>query len=232
MLSLEKIRNEKHINVTKRLGTTSYSWPLFVSIGLLLFLCLFITGASLYPGGSDFDTQMEGYHLRLNYWCELMGENGKNGEPNRARILGILGMLVLSLTTAIFWLKLPMLLTKSKFFRFCVQTSGVISMLLSFFIFQFWHDLLITLSVLFGSIAFLLSAYFLLKKKRVYLFIGNVLVLTMIYLNGLIYVTKIGIPFLPIIQKITFLMTFVWMLSCCFIVRREKGITSFFAALL
>jgi hypothetical protein len=200
-----------------------------VAVGLLLFLCLYVIGSQLYPGGSDFNPTMDGYAIKLNYWCELMGKNGKNGEPNNARIPSILGMLFLCLSVSLFWIKLPHLLTSSAFFRSFIQISGVLSMALAFFIFQFWHDILVTLSIASGSIAFILSAYFFFKNQRTLLFAHNILVLLLIYLNAWIYMSQKGIDLLPMLQKMTFLSAFIWMLSCCLLARKSSRSSAFFA---
>ncbi len=207
--------------------TRTAIWPIMVAVGLLLFLCLYVIGSQLYPGGSDFNPTMDGYAIKLNYWCELMGKNGKNGEPNNARIPGILGMFFLCLSVALFWIKLPQLLTASAFFRLSIQISGVLSMALAFFIFQFWHDTLVTLSIASGSVAFILSAYFFFKNQRKLLFAHNILVLSLIYLNAWIYMSQKGINLLPILQKMTFLTAFIWMLSCCLLARKPSGSSSF-----
>lgn len=204
-------------------------WPIIVAVGLLLFLCLYVIGSQLYPGGSDFNPRMDGYAIKWNYWCELMGKNGKNGEPNNARLPSILGMLFLCVSVSLFWIKLPQLLTNSAFFRNIIQISGVLSMVLAFFIFQFWHDILVTLSIASGTVAFILSAYFFLKKHRKLLFVHNILVLLLIYLNAWIYMSQIGIDLLPMLQKMTFLSAFIWILSCCLLARKSSGSSAFFA---
>jgi hypothetical protein len=200
-----------------------------VAIGLLLFLCLYVIGSQLYPGGSDFNPTMDGYAIKLNYWCELMGKNGKNGEPNNARIPGILGMLFLCLSVSLFWIKLPHLLTPSLLFRRSIQISGALSMALAFFIFQFWHDVLVTLSIISGSMAFIISAYFFFKIRRKLLFTATLLILLLIYLNAVIYMSQQGISLLPILQKMTFLSAFIWILSCCLLARKSRKSTIFFS---
>ncbi|MGB5430515.1 MAG: hypothetical protein WBM94_12640, partial [Eudoraea sp.] len=58
---------------------------LLPTVGILIFIGLYIYAASLYPGGSQLDSNSLGFDWMNNYWCNLMNENGMNGLENPAR---------------------------------------------------------------------------------------------------------------------------------------------------
>jgi len=185
-------------------------WPYITIGGIIIFIILYVVATFYYPGGSNFDAQQTGFNWSTNYWCELLGRNAKNGQPNTARPIGLIGMLVLAITISIFWLNLPRLIPMKFWYNKLLQTTGILAMLCSIFIYSYYHDLTIYLAVLFGTFAFTLTLYGLYRNHFIGYFNLCVLCVILIFLNNIIYITDYKIEYLPILQKVTFGFVFLW----------------------
>ncbi|MBT8238589.1 MAG: hypothetical protein HKN51_09070, partial [Saprospiraceae bacterium] len=62
---------------------------LLPTLGILIFMGLYVYATTLYPGGSQADINSVGYDWGNNYWCNLMSENGMNGLENPARPISL-----------------------------------------------------------------------------------------------------------------------------------------------
>ncbi|MEN9399146.1 MAG: hypothetical protein RL632_247 [Bacteroidota bacterium] len=188
-------------------------WPLFTIGGILLFTVFYLLAAHYYPGGSNVNVHEPGFSWRNNYWCELLGENAKNGAANSGRSFGLVGMVILSVSISIFWWNVPTIVyEKNKSIRGFMRYCGILSMIFSSLIFTNWHDGIIYVAVISGTIAFTLLFYELFRNKRDFLSYFGVVCLGFIFANGIIYISNFGIVFLPLLQKITFGLTLLWII--------------------
>ena len=186
---------------------------LFLSItwiGLLCFVLFFILGAEYYPGGSNVNPKSVGFNWLTNYWSELLGNHAKNGQLNTARPFGITGAISLALTLSVFWIFIPSKLKLVDGYKRIIQSAGLLAMICSVLIFGQAHDVCITLSVMFGSIAFLLLLIGLWNSNYHFLFWWCLLCLALILLNTVIYLTNWKINSLAALQKITFVIGIAW----------------------
>ncbi len=188
-------------------------WPLISIGGILLFMVFYLLAAYKYPGGSTVSVNDHGFSWRNNYWCELLGENAKNGDANTGRAYGLLGMIVLSISISIFWWNIPSIVyERSKAIRGFMRYCGMLSMVFASLIFTNWHDGIIYVAVISGTIAFTLLFYELFRNKRDFLSYFGIVCLAFIFANCIIYVSNFGIDFLPLLQKITFVITLSWII--------------------
>jgi hypothetical protein len=185
-------------------------WPKITIGGIILFLLLYFLATKYYPGGSNFYPKEKGFSWSNNYWCELLGENAKNGQNNRARPIALLAMVILTFSISLFWVKLPNLIPMRLWMSRILQISGVISMFSAIFIFSSYHDFYVTISVLFGTLAFSLALYGLYTHHFMRYFNYCILCLVLIQANNFIYLSSILIDYLPLLQKITFILVFAW----------------------
>jgi hypothetical protein len=176
-------------------------------LGLSLFVVLYALAALSYPGGSDFHPHNQGFSIIENYWCELLGENAKNGERNVAQPIGILALITLNSTLTLLWYRISYAIETKAILQQLILFCGIGSALFSSFIFTNWHDLLIGISVLLGLIAILLT-FFLFENQRIYKL--GLLCVILIALNVSIYFSNVGIYYLPLLQKFTFVFVLLW----------------------
>lgn len=185
-------------------------WPLITWIGIVNFFIFYFIATLYYPGGSNFDQLENGFNWYTNYWCELLYTYSKNGHINAARPYAIVAMISMTISVGYFWYSIPRFLPINHLLQKGIQLSGIVSMIFSSFIFTNFHDALIYISVVTGSISFFGTIYglFLLHDKRdAYL---GLFCLFLIISNNLVYVFSFNLDLLPILQKITFLITLLW----------------------
>src|SRR5688572_23315403 len=127
-------------------------WQMLLFAGIFLFIVLYIIASLFYPGGTHLDKRSEGFSWTQNYWCNLLSEKALNGSVNTARPLAYIAMVDLCLTLMLFWYYFPIQHGFSKAKKYIMQVSGLLSMIITAFIFTRFHDLIINLAGLFGLI--------------------------------------------------------------------------------
>jgi len=179
-------------------------------LGFLLFLTLYILAASRYPGGSDADKTAAGFSWQNNYWCELLAEESQNGQLNMARPVAIIAMVVLVISLIIFWYHIPGLFTPRKIGSGVIRYSGICSMLVLPVMLTGFHDRVINLASLLGCIAIIVLIANLYRHKMFLLFYFGILCLLLCGVNNYVYYTAHFMHYLPVIQKISFLLFLFW----------------------
>lgn len=173
---------------------------------------LYFIAAYLYPGGSQADRTAKDFSWLNNYWCDLLSEQAKNGQHNAARQIAITSWLILSFSLLIFWYFLPTLFavndTVKKTIRFC----GVAAMGISSLLFTQLHDVVIHSASLLGFIALCGTFTGLYKSGYYRFFYAGLLCIALMCLNYFIMMSNTFISFLPLIQKITFVIVLGWIL--------------------
>lgn len=196
--------NSESSNVCNR----RFLLPLY---GIGIFLLLYFLAAVLYPGGSNADSVSEGYSLRNNYWCDLMADYAKNGHDNPARPVAIIAWVILCLSISLFWIYLPGLFPVKSINHKIIQGGGTIAMSAAIFSFTKFHDTVINLAGLFGSVTLILAFIEFKKAHRYDLLALGLFCYFLGLINYFIYTTHIFISQLPVLQKVTYafcLMTF------------------------
>lgn len=185
-------------------------FPYLPIIGILLFWGLFFYAATLYPGGSPADINSIGYDWVHNYWCNLLSINATNGKPNPARTIAILAMIILCLSLLFFFIQFANKVVQHKTWQKVILYGGSFSMLFAVFIFTEYHDLMTTLSSVFGVFAVLGIIQALYKSELNFYKITGVFCIILLGLNNFIYYSEIGIRYLPLLQKLTLGIVLAW----------------------
>lgn len=185
-------------------------WALLPIAGIGLFAILFLVAAGLYPGGSQHDPQAAGFSWAHNYWCHLLNDRALNGNSNPARPVALAGMFVLCSALAVFWYLLPSALDLGRWMARTVQVSGPVSMTLALFIFTSYHDPLIVAASILAAIALAGTFRGLYRSRWMAFFRSGLFCLFLLGANNFIYYTGHFLSFLPILQKLTFLIVLSW----------------------
>jgi hypothetical protein len=178
-------------------------------LGILVFVVLYVLATFLYPGGSNAEVTTTGFDWLNNYWCDLMGSIAKNGAPNTARPIALMAMFCLCASLAFFWYDIPRLFKDSKFNQ-VLRYAGIASMAVTLFLFTDYHDTVIHIAGLLGLIALTGVLIGLHQYSMTTLFGYGVFCFVLMLFNYFIYETHILLSFLPIIQKITFVLFLFW----------------------
>jgi len=185
-------------------------WMLLVNAGILIFVCLYYAATFFYPGGSQADTYSIGFSWSDNYWCNLLDAKAINGANNNARPLAIAAMLLLCMTLAVFWYWFPELARLGKIRIQIIRYAGLAAMTTALFLFAGPHDLVINTASLFGLVSVIGTIVGLNQLKWKNLFTMGILNLGLIAVNNICYYNKGLLPYLPTVQKITFILFLLW----------------------
>jgi hypothetical protein len=189
-------------------------------IGLIASMLQFTIAAAYYPGGSQHDKNSIGYDWQHNYLCNLFNEKAVNGVENPARCWAIGGMLCLCVSLSLFFVRFSEKIpnpTSAKIIKYC----GVGSMFFAFLVATPYHDLMTTLSSVTALVALFYMTVAIFKSKRSLLKWLSGLCLAVLYANNYIYYTQHLLEFLPILQKISFLVAFAMILSFDYLTTKE-----------
>ena len=102
-----------------------------------------------------------------------------------------------------------------------VKYGGVGAMFFAFLTITPFHDLMIVVS----SVLVLLSCFyitvFVLKSKGLFLKLLSIVFMSTAYVSIYVYFSRSFLDFLPMLQKITFLLSIIWVLSLVYFTRKE-----------
>ena len=188
---------------------------LFPVWGILLFIIFYFLSASAYPGGSDADKTAKGFSWQHNYWCELLANEAQNGQPNSARPIAITAMIILAISLIIFWYTIPTLFTNKKIISKIITYTGIGSMLVTPFLLTNSHDLVINIAGILGCIAIIGLLANLFRLRLYFLFYLGIFCLMLCGLNNYVYYSNNLMTYLPVIQKISFLIFLLWFILLC-----------------
>ena len=192
------------------------------TVGIGIFCVLYFIAAQYYPGGSNANPDGVGFNLRHNFWCDLMGQSAKNGMPNTAQPIALTAGFILCLSLMFFWYNLPYLFkihqntnqfkptTKLKTKHKIIRYTGISSMFITLFLFTEYHDTVINIAGFLTLIAMGLTFVELYKNKFHKTIAFGFLCLLMACLNYFVYQTSIGLDYLPVLQKISFVVCLSW----------------------
>jgi len=181
-------------------------------VGIISFVGLFIYSANLYPGGSQIDPNTNGYDWINNYVCNLMSEKSINGKINPARQSSILGMMLLCMSLIIFFYQFSITFVTNKILKNIIFTGGTLAMISASLIFTKHHDLMTTISSIFGLMAVLVIIKEVYRSNLTSHKITGGICIIMLLINNLIYYTTYKIEYLPTIQKISFMVVLIWII--------------------
>ncbi|MGB5243908.1 MAG: hypothetical protein WBN50_09850 [Lutimonas sp.] len=186
---------------------------LLPTVGILIFIGLYIYAANLYPGGSQLDSNSLGFDWMNNYWCNLMNENGMNGLENPARPFAILALIILCSSLALFFLQFAKYFMEKGIWKSIIQILGTLSMISSVLIFSKYHDIMTTISSILGVLVVVGIIRTIYKSNLTVFKISGIVCIILLGINNLIYYSGNYIEYLPLIQKITFGMVLIWIVG-------------------
>jgi len=184
-----------------------------VLVGIVSFLILFIFATTLYPGGSHVDTNAQGFDWKHNYLCNLMHLEGINGEPNAGFAFVALAIALLFSSMLIFFFQFAEFIAQRTIWKKVIKTGGTLAMIAAALIFTPYHDLMTIIASVFGLFVItglLIELHY--SNLFSYKILGY-LCLILMAMNNIIYNSSFLIEWLPILQKITFLIVLIWILG-------------------
>jgi hypothetical protein len=190
-------------------------------IGIFLFFLLYAYAASKYPGGSQEDQFSVSFDLFHNYWCDLMKAIAYNTKPNPARPIAISATYLLAGSLALFCIQFSSYLPVSRFWDLCTSISGVIAMMIGTLIFTSLHDKVILVGSLFGLLTVVGIFKGLIHNHEIQHQRMAIFCFFLIVGNNVLYYSE-QYYFLPLIQKMTFFIVLIWIISLNVLFFRKK----------
>ena len=184
-----------------------------VLFGLILSIVFLFIAGFYYPGGSLKNVNSIGYSFTENYISNLLEYKAVNGMDNNARPFGIIGVVLLGLSSGLAFVRLSQKIDLKKY-SLVIKYLGILLIIFSFLItIPSLHNLMVTLS----SIATLLLVFyvtiFLIKSKLKLLKLTSIILLVVFYGAAYMYFTKTGLDYLPTVQKIIHILQIIWILG-------------------
>ncbi|MEM8568047.1 MAG: hypothetical protein AAGF85_16415 [Bacteroidota bacterium] len=208
----------------KKFLTSNY--PYFPITGMVLYLAMFTYTTTLYPGGSMNYPEMAGHSFFHNLLCDLNGTKAINGALNPARPMSIASHIVLSITMILFFYTLPDIFEGQNRNTKLVRIFGVLSMIVFILMFTEYHDRIVVLVAVLGTLALVPFFIEVLKYPNAPLKRWAYLCYLMSVVVFVIFITKIGYYYLPFLQKVTFVLDAVWVIWVCLIVNEKNKIAA------
>jgi hypothetical protein len=192
--------------------------------GMFIFIVLYILAALAYTGGSYQIPSATYFDFWHNYLCDLLDKNTYNGTINSSRYYAQAALLFLCVSIMMVWFFIPALFSLKKINRLVIQTSGILSMVITLFLSSKSHDLIVRIAGVFGLIAMGTLIKELIKARYYRLAAGGFFCLLILMLNYAIYESGMYINALPVIQKLTFVSFMLWfgMLNIALYLHIEK----------
>lgn len=175
---------------------------------MVLYLILFVSAALLYPGGSEnIPLDKTGYSFFHNFLCDANNEYTYSGLKNPGQSIAVFAHLVLSFTMMSFFYVLPGIFSHQNRNTKLIRVLGVVSMTIFIFMYkESYHDFAVTLTGIFGSMAFVPIFIELVKYKNKAFKTLTYIVFVMSIALYLGFETKIGIYYMPFLQKFVFMI--------------------------
>jgi hypothetical protein len=184
-------------------------------IGILGFILFYFIASLYYPGGNQSDPGATGFSWQHNYWCNLFNDQAINGKLNNAKPFAVIAMLCLSVSLGLFWLMAPLFFGFSRPVTFLLQGMGLVSILCASMIYSGAHDVWLNIATGIAGIPLLGVLTGLFKRKWFFFFVTGLLHTGLIGINNLFYYSGSLIRYLPVVQKISFIIFLLWIVLLC-----------------
>lgn len=192
------------------------------TIGILVFIGIYIYASQLYPGGSQIDVNSKGFDWLNNHWCNLMREYGLNGEINHARTIAIVGITILCISMIVFFFQFSNHFESNRNWNLSIKVSGTLGMLSAVFIFTKYHDIMTTVLSVCGSVVIIGMIRALHNNHLNYFKIIGFFCILIVGLNNYFYYNEILIKYSPVVQKTAFILILSWTIGLNYIINKQN----------
>jgi hypothetical protein len=184
-----------------------------VLLGLLLSIGFLFVAGYLYPGGSPKNSNSIGYSWTENYISNLLEYKAVNGMDNAARPYGVIGVVLLGLSSGLAFVRLSKKVVSKKY-SVVIKYLGIILILFSSLItIPSLHDTMVRLSSIATLLLFFYVTILLIKSKLQLLKLVSLFLLLVSYGAAYMYFFRAGLDYLPIVQKAIHILQIILILG-------------------
>lgn len=180
---------------------------------MALFVLFYVIAALNYPGGSWNDPQHNGFSFWNNYLCDLLDTYAINGALNEARIWSRTALAILCAGLFYLWYHLPILFAVKTLGVKIMWWGGMLAFVSTLSLSDKTHDTSVWISGFLGTVALVALVVELVRNKYTTLYPLGIVCIVVFLVNYGIYETGFGIRILPIFQKLTFTLFFLWFIQ-------------------
>jgi hypothetical protein len=178
---------------------------------MLISLSLLVIATLHYPGGSQRDKNSIGYDWKHNYISNLFSDKAVNGSDNASRPWAVSGTFFYCASCALFFIdfsrKIP-----AKAAAAIIRYCGVGSNAFAFLAVTPYHDTMVTIASTLALVTMFYITVFVFKSRLHLLKIVSTVCLLAFYSCNYIYYTRNYLEFLPVLQKLSLIITITWIL--------------------
>lgn len=194
-----------------------YSILIGVTVGALLL----IISTIFYPGGTYENIHSEGYDWVNNYISNLLRPLAVNGAENTARPFAIFGVLFLTASFGMFFVNFSNRI-KIRSASLVIRYLGIIATIFGLItVVPAMHDIMVTLSSILTLLIFFYITVMIIKSKLTLMKIMSIAFLLTFYFGAYMYFSRFQLEYMPIVQKIIFVMKITWVLSLEYLTDKE-----------
>ncbi|MBK9735878.1 MAG: hypothetical protein IPO92_13355 [Saprospiraceae bacterium] len=192
-----------------------------VLFGLVLSIVFLFIAGYHYPGGSPKDINSIGYSFKENYISNLLEFKAVNGMENKARPFGVIGVILLGLSSGLAFVRLSKKVDSNKYLV-VIKNVGIILIILSSLIsIPSLHDTMVTLSSIATLLLFFYVTVLLIKSKLLLLKFSSIFLLLVSYGAAYMYFFRAGLDYLPIVQKTIHILQIILILGLEYLTTRK-----------
>lgn len=192
-----------------------------ILIGVMVGTLLLIISTIYYPGGNYENVNSEGYDWAKNYISNLLRPLAVNGEENTARPIAVFGILLLTAGFGFFFVNFAQKI-KIRSASLIIKYLGILATIFgSVTVIPSMHDIMVTLSSMLTLLIFFYITVIVIKSKLTMMKIMSIVFLLTFYFGAYMYFSRFQLEFMPVMQKIIFVMKIAWVLSLEYLTRKE-----------
>lgn len=213
---------EKNNLITENIkDKTLTKWlTLFPILGVLFYVLFFFIAKAKYAGG------MEEYQMDEYLMCDMLEKISRGGFPNPGRLFAIIGHVFLFIGMITFFYLLPKLFKQANLNTRIFQSMGMLSMAFLLFIFTSYHDSLVLAAGIVACIAafpMIYEYYHLESSVQKYCGVFCLIMSLLVFIG---YQTQIGTAYLPLFQKLVYVLDSLWVFLVCWQIRKQYSTTT------
>lgn len=183
-----------------------------IALTILLSVSCLLIATLVYPGASEVDKSSIGFDWVSNYISNLFMAKALNGVDSSSRLWAIPGMFFLAVSFGLFYYDFSKKII-SKAAKNMIRYAGISSMVFGFLAVTPYHNLMITIADVLSLVSIFYITVFVFKTKLNFHKILCCICLLDLYFLTYIYYSGTLLNILPVMQKVNFVVTIIWMLS-------------------
>ena len=190
-----------------------------VLIGITISLVLLIIAILIYPGGTYQDKNSIGFDWTKNYISNLFETKALNGSQNSSRLWAYFGMLLYSISCAIFFVNMSKKIPEKNAANI-IEYAGILTMPFTILIITPLHDLMLTISSFLFWTCIVVITVFVVKTRLHFFKIYCIICLIIFYYAVYIHASN-NWDLLPIIQKVNTISAILLILGLEYFTKKE-----------